>query len=172
MGLDPGIDHMSAMKLIDDVRAQGGKLTSFISWCGGLPAPECSDVPLGYKFSWSPRGVLTAALNSAIFKLNGEQYEVDGSRLLQSTFKDVPIYPGFALEGLPNRNSLSYVDEYKLGSLDNLDTMFRGTLRYKVCHSWLVFHEILLGILNFDVSACSAWILGSQNGKNIVYFLE
>ena len=72
MGLDPGIDHMTAMRIFDDVRSKGGRITSFVSWCGGLPAPEASDNPLGYKFSWSPRGVLTAGLNDAQFKRNGK----------------------------------------------------------------------------------------------------
>ena len=71
-GLDPGIDHCSAMSLIDGLREQGKEVVSFTSFCGGLPAPEAADVPLGYKFSWSPKGVLTAASNSALFKLHGE----------------------------------------------------------------------------------------------------
>merc|ERR1712071_233087 len=58
VGLDPGIDHLLAMECFDEVRMGGGKVTSFLSYCGGLPAPECSDNPLGYKFSWSSRGVL------------------------------------------------------------------------------------------------------------------
>ena len=65
IGLDPGIDHCSALSLIDDLRAQGKEIAPFTSFCGGLPAPEDADVPLGYKFSWSPKGVLSAALNSA-----------------------------------------------------------------------------------------------------------
>ncbi len=58
IGVDPGIDHMSAMQIIDDVHRKGGEITSFRSWCGGLPAPEANTNPFGYKFSWSPRGVL------------------------------------------------------------------------------------------------------------------
>ena len=72
IGLDPGIDHCSALSLIDSLRAQNKEIVSFTSFCGGLPAPEDADVPLGYKFSWSPKGVLSAALNSARFKLNDE----------------------------------------------------------------------------------------------------
>jgi alpha-aminoadipic semialdehyde synthase len=72
IGLDPGIDHLTAMKLFDEVKEKGGQITSFISWCGGLPAPEASGNPLGYKFSWSPRGVLLAGLNSAKFKKGGK----------------------------------------------------------------------------------------------------
>ena len=72
IGLDPGIDHCSAVDLCERVRSQGREVVSFVSVCGGLPAPEDSNVPLGYKFSWSPRGVLTAALNGAVFRLGGK----------------------------------------------------------------------------------------------------
>lgn len=130
-GLDPGIDHLSAMKVIDEVTASGNKVNSFLSWCGGLPAPEASDVPLGYKFSWSPRGVLTAALNDARFRMRNEFHSIPGSQLLQSYFKDVPIIRGFNLEGLANRDSISYADTYGLGAAESMTNMFRGTLRYK-----------------------------------------
>ena len=67
MGVDPGIDHMTAMRVILKVQAEGGRIASFTSWCGGLPAPEANDNPFGYKFSWSPRGVLLAGKNPALF---------------------------------------------------------------------------------------------------------
>jgi len=69
-GLDPGIDHMSAMKIIDEIHGKGGKLERFISYCGGLPAPEANDNPFGYKFSWSPRGVVMAGRNAARCRTN------------------------------------------------------------------------------------------------------
>jgi len=73
IGLDPGIDHCSAISLIQRIRSQNKRIVSFTSFCGGLPAPQCAEgVPLGYKFSWSPRGVLSAALNGAKFKLGGK----------------------------------------------------------------------------------------------------
>ena len=72
IGLDPGIDHCSALSLLKQLERENKRVLSFTSFCGGLPAPEASDVPLGYKFSWSPRGVLNAALNGAKFKLNGK----------------------------------------------------------------------------------------------------
>lgn len=65
VGLDPGIDHLLAMECFDEIRQGGGKIESFVSYCGGLPAPECSDNPLRYKFSWSPRGVLLNTLGEA-----------------------------------------------------------------------------------------------------------
>lgn len=72
IGLDPGIDHCSAISLLSQLAAENKRVVSFTSFCGGLPAPEHSDVPLKYKFSWSPRGVLSAALNGARFKLGGQ----------------------------------------------------------------------------------------------------
>ncbi|KAI9093121.1 Saccharopine dehydrogenase-domain-containing protein [Phlyctochytrium arcticum] len=169
VGLDPGIDHLTAMKTFDDVKAQGGKITSFISWCGGLPAPENSDNPLGYKFSWSPRGVLLAGLNSASFKRNGKVFEVPGNKLFESAV-DVPMFKGFALEGIPNRDSLKYAQLYNLGHLEGLDAMFRGTLRYKgYCELMAMFRE--LGFLEkeprSDIRNGMPWteVVGTVLGK-------
>jgi saccharopine dehydrogenase (NADP+, L-glutamate forming) len=72
IGLDPGIDHLYAIKTIDQVHSKGGKILSFVSYCGGLPAPEASNNPLGYKFSWSSRGVLLALRNSARYWKDGK----------------------------------------------------------------------------------------------------
>jgi saccharopine dehydrogenase (NADP+, L-glutamate forming) len=74
IGLDPGIDHLYAVKTIDEVHSKGGKILSFVSYCGGLPAPENSNNPLGYKFSWSSRGVLLALRNSARYWQDGKVY--------------------------------------------------------------------------------------------------
>ncbi|KAF8953537.1 hypothetical protein BGZ52_008945 [Haplosporangium bisporale] len=151
IGLDPGIDHLSAMKMIDEVKAEGGKVTSFVSWCGGLPAPEASNVPLSYKFSWSPRGVLTAGLNDAKFRMHNGFHDIAGKDLMKKHFPDVPIFPGFALEGVANRDSLSYAETYGLGPVDKLDTMFRGTLRYKG-YADLMYSFNQLGLLNAENS--------------------
>ncbi|GAA5888440.1 hypothetical protein JCM6882_008620 [Rhodosporidiobolus microsporus] len=128
LGLDPGIDHVTAMRLLDEARSTGNKVRSFVSFCGGLPSPELSNAPLGYKFSWSPRGVLTAALNSASFRLNSRQIDVPGPKLLQKHFSSVPVLPGFSFEGVANRNSLAYLPQY--GLEEELPTILRGTLRY------------------------------------------
>lgn len=128
MGLDPGLDHMSAMQIIDGVQSEGKRVESFISWCGGLPAPECADNPIGYKFSWSPRGALLATQNASRHLENGVVVEIAGDRLLSSA-RPVRLHPAFAFEGLPNRDSLKYVGLY---GLESATTMFRGTLRYSV----------------------------------------
>jgi saccharopine dehydrogenase-like NADP-dependent oxidoreductase/5'-deoxynucleotidase YfbR-like HD superfamily hydrolase len=127
MGLDPGIDHMSALEIIHGVQAKGGKLLSFRSVCGGLPAPEAANNPLGYKFSWYPKGVLLACLNAAKYRENGKTVEVPGDRLLTTT-SHLELAPCFSFEVLPNRDSLSYCTSY---GLEDVQTMFRGTLRYK-----------------------------------------
>lgn len=131
IGLDPGIDHCSAMDLCDRIRSEGREVVSFVSLCGGLPAPEDSNVPLGYKFSWSPRGVLTAALNGAKFRLGNKNYDIQPGQVLDSVFPYVPLFPGLSLECLANRDSLSYGSIYKLDPVNRLESMFRGTLRYK-----------------------------------------
>ncbi|CCL98467.1 uncharacterized protein FIBRA_00465 [Fibroporia radiculosa] len=131
IGLDPGIDHCSAISLLDSIRAQGKEIVSFTSFCGGLPAPECAeDVPLGYKFSWSPKGVLTATLNAATFRVRGKNYHIDGSNLLPAHIPDIPVSKVIKFEGLANRDSLPYAKFYGLGPADEMRTIFRGTLRY------------------------------------------
>ncbi|CAO3601197.1 unnamed protein product [Absidia cylindrospora] len=158
VGLDPGIDHMSAMKIIDDAKQNGKKIRSFISWCGGLPAPEASNVPLGYKFSWSPRGVLTASGNDAVYWANGKEHAISGDDLLKNHFPTIrTAYQGFVFEGLANRNSLGYADIYGLGDLKDMDTMFRGTLRYQG-YSDLLYALKQLGFLDLNRSlTCSNW---------------
>jgi saccharopine dehydrogenase-like NADP-dependent oxidoreductase len=128
LGLDPGIDHLAAVKTIQEVQAEGGQVDSFVSWCGGLPAPEASDNPFGYKFSWSPKGVLLAATNAAKYIENGKTIEISGDNLLK-TAKSLTLVPGLNFEGLANRDSTKYIEQY---GLKNVKNMFRGTLRYKV----------------------------------------
>ncbi|CAK1360447.1 unnamed protein product [Cercospora beticola] len=127
IGLDPGIDHLYAVKTIDEVHKAGGKITGFWSYCGGLPAPENSDNPLGYKFSWSPRGVLLAARNTATFYQDNKKAEIEGKDLMRSA-KPYFIYPGYAFEAYPNRDSTPYRQRY---DIPEAETLIRGTLRYQ-----------------------------------------
>jgi saccharopine dehydrogenase-like NADP-dependent oxidoreductase len=128
LGVDPGIDHMTAMKVINRVHAEGGEITTFQSYCGGLPAPEANNNPYGYKFSWSPRGVLLAGLNNARYKRYGEVVEVPGRELFDHVWKVDVALEGVPteLEGYPNRDSMPYQDVY---GIQPRDVMFRGTLR-------------------------------------------
>ena len=124
-GVDPGIDHMSAMKIIDDIHNEGGKVVSFTSFTGGLPAPDANNNPFGYKLSWSPRGVLLAGRNDAQFLRNGEKVTIPGHDLFDNCeIMDVPGMGQF--EGYPNRDSLSYIETY---SIPETKTMLRGTFR-------------------------------------------
>jgi len=126
LGLDPGIDHMEAMRLIEEAHRAGGRVVSFISYCGGLPAPEARDNPFGYKFSWSPRGVLLAGRNEARYLQDGKEVVVPAEELFNH-YKFIEI-PGLGMfEGYPNRNSVSYTETY---GIPEAATMLRGTLRY------------------------------------------
>jgi saccharopine dehydrogenase-like NADP-dependent oxidoreductase len=91
MGLDPGIDHMSAKKMIDDIQQEGGKITSFLSHCGGLVAPESDDNPWHYKISWNPRNVVMAGKAGAIFRQDGEIREMEYETLFaEKRYVSVP----------------------------------------------------------------------------------
>ncbi len=125
VGVDPGIDHMSAMEIIDRVRKDGGQVVSFTSYCGGLPAPEANTNPLGFKFSWTPRGVLLAGKNAARWREDGKEKDIPGEELFDN-YWPVHIEGLGEFEGYPNRNSLPYADIY---TIPDARTIFRGTLR-------------------------------------------
>jgi len=124
-GLDPGIDHMSAMRIIHDVERRGGKVVSFRSSTGALPAHEANNNPFGYKFSWSPRGVLLASRNTAKWLQDGKEVNVPGEQLFEN-YRIEDIEGVGAFENYPNRNSVPYKDIY---GLKDARTVYRGTLR-------------------------------------------
>ena len=126
-GLDPGIDHMSAMQVIDRIRREGGRLTSFESFTGGLIAPDTDPQnPWRYKFTWNPRNVVVAGQGTARFLQDGVYKYIPYQQLFQRTTPvTVPAYGAF--EGYANRDSLQYIDTY---GLQGIRTMLRGTLRY------------------------------------------
>jgi len=145
IGLDPGIDHLYAVKMIDEVHREGGKILSFYSYCGGLPAPENSNNPLGYKFSWSSRGVLLALRNSAKFYKDGKVVEISGPQLMAAA-KPYFIFPGFAFVAYPNRDSSPYKERYQIPEAQNI---IRGTLRYQGFPQFI--HTLVdVGYLNLD----------------------
>ena len=126
LGLDPGIDHMEAMRIIHEIHGSGGRVLSFTSYCGGLPAPEANTNPFGYKFSWSPRGVLLASKNSAKYLKDGKVVTIPAEKLFADP-ETIPM-PGLAdFEGYPNRDSVSYREVYGIPEAANV---LRGTLRY------------------------------------------
>lgn len=126
MGLDPGIDHMSAMQIIDEIKENGGKITSFKSHCGGLVAPESDNNPWHYKISWNPRNVVLAGNSGAIFKQNGHNISIAYKDLFDKNNR-VNITGIGALAYYANRDSLSYIPLYHL---QEAATFMRTTLRY------------------------------------------
>ncbi|KAE9406491.1 saccharopine dehydrogenase [Gymnopus androsaceus JB14] len=116
VGLDPGIDHLYAVKTIDEVHAKGGKIKQFLSYCGGLPAPANASNPLGYKFSWSSRG--------------GKEVTVSGTELMGEA-KPYYISPAYAFVAYPNRDSTPFRDFYRINGEGEGETCIRGTLRYQ-----------------------------------------
>jgi saccharopine dehydrogenase-like NADP-dependent oxidoreductase len=126
MGLDPGIDHMSAKKLIDQIHGEGARIISFYSHCGGLIAPESDNNPWHYKISWNPRNVVTAGKAGAIFKKAGEIQELEYKDLFsEKRYVSVPDHE--VLCWYPNRDSLSYIPVY---GLEECKTFIRTTLRH------------------------------------------
>ncbi|MDG0973314.1 MAG: saccharopine dehydrogenase C-terminal domain-containing protein [Crocinitomicaceae bacterium] len=140
IGVDPGIDHMSAMRVIDEIREKGGKMHIFESFTGGLVAPESDDNPWNYKFTWNPRNVVLAGQGSAAqFIQEGKYKYIPYNKLFRRTeIIDIEGYGKF--EGYANRNSLSYRDVY---GLQEIPTIYRGTLRRKgFCRAWDVFVQL------------------------------
>ena len=172
IGLDPGIDHMSAMRVIHGVRDKGGKVVSFRSYCGGLPAPEANTNPWGYKFSWSPRGVVLAARNAAKYLEDGSVVEIHGEDLFD-------FYHYVKLDELPdkfeayaNRDSIPYIDIY---GLNEAHTMYRGTFRnLGHCVTWkkladlgLFEVEVLSGLDGLSYRDFVAMLADVPNDENL-----
>ena len=126
VGVDPGIDHLYAIKRIGDIHSIGGKVKEFHSYCGGLPALECANNPLGFKFSWSPRGAIMSQMNSASFLLNGKQVDIPAKDLM-ATAKPYFVMDGYDFVAYPNRSSVPFREFYKI---PEADTVVRGSLRY------------------------------------------
>lgn len=139
MGLDPGIDHMSAMQLFDEIRVKGGTITSFKSHCGGLVAPESDDNPWHYKISWNPRNIVLAGHAGAAYKQNGNIITKEYAQVFedcpQITIDQLPAFAWY-----PNRDSLSYMPLY---GLEETATFIRTTLRYAdFCKGWDVVVDL------------------------------
>ncbi len=143
MGLDPGIDHMSAMELIHKIKNKGGQITGFRSHCGGLIAPESDTNPWHYKISWNPRNIILAGKAGALFLEGGATKQMNYSDLfLNAPVVNIPSIGKLAY--YPNRNSLSYIDTYHLQGVKNF---VRTTLRHPdFCSGWNAI--IQLGLTN------------------------
>jgi saccharopine dehydrogenase-like NADP-dependent oxidoreductase len=170
MGLDPGIDHMSAMKIIDQIKAKGGKITYFKSHCGGLVAPESDDNPWHYKISWNPRNIVMAGQSGAVYKENNETKTITYHDLFDCS--NAIVFDG--LENLafyPNRDSLSYISTYKLS---DTATFLRTTLRHvdffkgwnAVVHAGLTNETESIDAVGLTYAKWSASILPFVNEEN------
>lgn len=143
VGLDPGIDHMSAMKMIDGIKKKEGVITSFKSFCGGLVHPDYDNNPWNYKFTWNPRNVVLAGMEEAKFLDNGNVKKLSYQDVFNNIEK-ISIAGLGIFEGYPNRDSLHYQEVY---GLENISSLLRGTLRKEgFCKSWNSL--IRLGITN------------------------
>ncbi len=140
MGLDPGIDHMSAMRIIDRIKKDGGEVTAFESYCGGLVAPESDDNPWGYKFSWNPRNVILAGQGGAAkYIRHGTTKYIPYHKLFQRTTR-VSIEGVGDFDGYANRDSLKYRVAY---GIEKIPTLIRGTLRKAGnCAAWDAFVQL------------------------------
>lgn len=140
IGVDPGMDHMSAKKILDDITEQGGKLDSFESFTGGLVAPESDNNPWNYKFTWNPRNVVIAGQGGAAKFIQEGQYKyIPYHKLFRRT--EIIEIDGFGkFEGYANRDSLKYRSIYEL---DDIPTIYRGTLRrVGFCRAWNMFVQL------------------------------
>lgn len=140
LGVDPGIDHMSAMRFLDKMRGEGHEITCFESFTGGLVAPESDDNPWNYKFTWNPRNVVLAGQGGAVkFRHNGRFKYIPYQKLFRRT--EVISIPGYGdFEGYANRDSLNYREIY---NLEDVPTIYRGTLRRKgFCRAWDIFVQM------------------------------
>lgn len=140
MGLDPGLDHMSAMRILNKIKDEGHELLCFESFTGGLVAPESDDNPWNYKFSWNPRNVVVAGQGGpAKFFQEGKYKYIPYNRLFKRTER-IEIEGYGLFEGYANRDSVSYIDRY---NLQGIPTIYRGTLRRPgFCRAWNVFVQL------------------------------
>jgi saccharopine dehydrogenase-like NADP-dependent oxidoreductase len=172
IGLDPGIDHMSAMRIIHDVENRQGKIVSFQSYCGGLPALQNNNLPFGYKFSWSPRGVVLAGKNNGQFLENGRVVFIPSKNLFKN-YVLIDIDGVGTFEAYTNRDALPYKQLY---GLYDAHTVFRGTLRNNGwCYAMKKAQELgLFDDAKRDDLTGITWkqlicmLIGSENDENIL----
>ena len=171
MGLDPGIDHMSAKKIIDEIQQKGGEIESFKSHCGGLVSPISDNNPWHYKISWNPRNIVLAGNQGAIYKENNTIIQLNYNDVFKENNTIQIQHENYGY--YPNRNSLPYIDLYNLSSTKNF---IRTTLRHpQFCKGW--FQIILMGLTNditqhFLHCTIQDWFIQQANKNNTTHILE
>jgi len=171
LGLDPGIDHMSAMRIIDHIHGKGGNVDEFYSFCGALVAPEVEENPFHYKFTWAPKGVVMAGNNDGNFLKDGVVKYIPTEQLFRNPLKvDFPKVG--LLDVYPNRDSLPYVELY---GIPEAKTIMRGTFRYE---GWCEIIDALkvLKLITYDkfnmegmsYAGMMAKMIGESSTENIV----
>ena len=171
LGLDPGIDHMSAMRIIDHIHGKGGKVDEFYSFCGALVAPEVEENPFHYKFTWAPKGVVMAGNNDGNFLKDGVVKYIPTENLFRNPLK-VEFPKVGLLDVYPNRDSLPYVELY---GIPEAKTIMRGTFRYE---GWCEIIDALkvLKLITYDkfnmegmtYAGMMAKMIGETSTANIV----
>lgn len=149
LGVDPGIDHMSAMQIIDRLRGEGCSITRFESFTGGLVAPESDNNPWHYKFTWNPRNVIMAGMGGTAQFIHNHRLKYIPTHKIFQRYKAIEV-PGYGVfDGYANRDSLSY---RKIYGLENVPTIYRGTLRGPgFCEAWNVFVQLGITTEDFEV---------------------
>ncbi len=169
MGLDPGIDHMSAMKIFDEVKNKGGKIISFKSHCGGLVSQESDDNPWHYKITWNPGNIVMAGSSGAVYKLNGAIITKPYHEIFKDN-KEIDVPGLFPLAWYPNRDSLTYIDTY---DLQNIHTFIRTTLRHaSFCRGWnIIVNAGLTDLNDYDeiknTKTYNEWFLEKNSRRKI-----
>ena len=162
MGVDPGIDHMSAMEVIDNIKDRGGVLTSFKSFCGGLVHPDYDNNPWRYKFTWNPRNVVLAGQGISRYVQNGLHKYLTYNKLFERT-DIIHILDAGEFEGYANRDSLVYKEAY---GIEDIPTIYRGTLRRKgYAEAWNVF--VQLGITNDSFKIKESALISNREFLNM-----
>tara|TARA_B100001250_G_scaffold65182_2_gene51670 strand:+ start:9 stop:1337 length:1329 start_codon:yes stop_codon:yes gene_type:complete len=162
IGLDPGIDHMSAMSVIDDIKRRGGRITSFKSFCGGLVHPDYDNNPWNYKFTWNPRNVVLAGQGIAQYIKAGKYKYLPYTKLFERT-DIMEVLDAGEFEGYANRDSLGYREAY---GIENIPTLYRGTLRRKgYAEAWNIF--VQLGITDDSFKIDDSQLISNRSFINM-----
>ena len=153
LGLAPGLDHMLAKRICDSAKSKNGKVTSYISWSGGLPSPKSVDNTMGYKFTWDPEGVLMNIWNPIKYIENGKLFESNGGEI-NKFVRPLNILDGLDFEGYPNRDASKYIELY---DIPDATTVLRGTLRFKGFYKMLESFRRIGLLTKVPIARPSSW---------------